>query len=71
MTWEILTGLILLVTFLITVGKLVAGNTEALTKLKDSIAALDKTLSETKTDVSHLDERVDDHEIRITVLETK
>lgn len=69
MTWEIVIGLITLVGFFITVGKIVSANTRALTKLEDSISRLDATLSEQKKEVHALDDKIADHETRITILE--
>ena len=46
MTWEIVAGLITLVGAIITIGKVISGNTKALTKLEDSINRLDANLTE-------------------------
>lgn len=39
-------------------------------KLNDSFKGLDSTLKLMQTDIDHIDERIDKHETRITVLET-
>ena len=71
MTWEIFLGIVALTGFVITIGKIVSANTKAMQKLEDSIIRLDETLKEEKKDISDLDETVQDHETRITLLERK
>lgn len=71
MTFEILSGLIVVVGFIITIGRIVSANTKALTKLEDSISRLDVTLSEQKHNIHDLDDTVHDHETRISILEHK
>ena len=71
MTWEIVVGLITLLGAIATIGKIVAANTKALTKLEDSIASLDNTLIEQRNALDKLDDKLDDHETRITVLEVQ
>ena len=71
MTWEIFLGIVALTGFVITIGKIVNANTKAMQKLEDSIIRLDETLKEEKKDINDLDETVQDHEIRITLLERK
>lgn len=71
MTWEILSALIVLVGFIITIGKIVSANTKALTKLEDSINRLDSTLGEQKNNIHELDDIVQAHETRIQLLEHK
>lgn len=69
LTWETLSALIVLVGFIITIGKIVSANTKALTKLEDSINRLDTTLSEQGSNIHTLDDKVDNHETRISILE--
>lgn len=71
MTWEILSALIVLVGFIITIGKIISANTKAITKLEDSINRLDATLSEQKDSIHDLDDTVHNHETRIQLLEHK
>lgn len=71
MTWETLSALIVLVGFIITIGKIVSANTKALTKLEDSINRLDSTLGEQQNNIHELDDAVADHETRIQLLEHK
>lgn len=71
MTFEILSGLIVVVGFIITIGRIVSANTKALTKLEDSINRLDVTLSEQKHNIHDLDDTLHDHETRISILENK
>lgn len=71
MTFEILSGLIVVVGFIISIGKIVSANTKALTRLEDSINRLDTTLGEQKNNIHHLDDAVANHETRIQLLEHK
>lgn len=71
MTWEIFLGIVALTGFVITIGKIVSANTKAMQKLEDSILELNKTLTEEKKNVKDLDEVVQNHETRITLLERK
>ena len=71
MTFEILSGLIVVVGFIITIGRIVSANTKAITKLEDSISRLDVTLSEQKHNIHDLDDTLHDHETRISILENK
>lgn len=71
MTWEILSAIIVLVGFIITIGKIISANTKAITKLEDSINRLDTTLSEQKNNIHDLDDTVHNHETRIQLLEHK
>lgn len=71
MTFEILSGLIVVVGFIISIAKIVSANTKALTKLEDSINRLDKTLCEQKINLHDLDSAVSNHETRISILENK
>ena len=71
MTFEILSGLIVVVGFIITIGRIVSANTKALTKLEDSINRLDVTLSEQKHNIHDLDDTLHNHETRISILENK
>lgn len=71
MTWEIVLGLITLISAIITIGKIVSANTKALTRLEDSITRLDGTLAEQKDALKHVDEKLDNHETRITMIECR
>lgn len=71
MTWEIVVGLIALVGFIISIGKIVSNNTEALTEVKCSIDNLRDAFSEEKEKVEHIKDEVNNHETRISVLEHK
>ncbi|CAK1224150.1 unnamed protein product [Fructobacillus cardui] len=44
--------------------------TSSMERLNESFAGLNSTLKLMQSDVDRIDERVDDHETRITVLET-
>jgi cell division protein FtsL len=71
MTWEIVIGLIALVGFVVSIGKIVSNNTKALTEVKCSIDSLKEAFSEEKTKVDVIGDEVNDHELRITILEHK
>ena len=71
MTWEIFLGIVALTGFVISIGRIVSMNTKAMQKLEDSIVKLDETIREEKKDISDLDETVQNHETRISILEHK
>ena len=71
MTWEIFLGIVALTGFVISIGRIVSMNTKAMQKLEDSIIRLDETIREEKRDISDLDEAVQNHETRISILEHK
>jgi hypothetical protein len=73
MTWEVVVGIITLVTFFISVGAVVYKLSRALAVLETTIRTLSDTIRELRAN-SHdthkqLFDRVEDHETRITVLE--
>lgn len=71
MTYEIVLGIITLTGFVVTIGKIVSANTKAMQKLEDSIIRLDTTLNKQDKDIHHLDDTVQNHETRISILEHK
>ena len=71
MTWEIFLGIVALTGFVISIGRIVSMNTKAMQRLEDSIVKLDETIREEKKDISDLDETVQNHETRISILEHK
>lgn len=71
MTWEIFLGIVALTGFVITIGRIVSSSTKAMQRLEDSILELNKTLTEEKKNVKELDDVVQNHETRITLLERK
>ena len=71
MTYEIFLGIVSLTGFVISIGRIVSMNTKAMQKLEDSILELNKTLTEEKKNVKDLDNVVQNHETRITLLENK
>ena len=71
MTWEIFLGIVALTGFVISIGRIVSMNTKAMQKLEDSIVRLDETIREEKKEVRELDDTVQNHETRITLLENK
>ena len=71
MTWEIFLGIVALTGFVISIGRIVSMSTKAMQRLEDSILELNKTLIEEKKNVKELDDTVQNHETRITLLENK
>lgn len=71
MTWEIFLGISALTGFVITIGKIVSANTRAMQRLEDSIVELDKTLKEDRKNIDDLDNTIQNHETRISILEHK
>lgn len=71
MSWEIIVGIITLFGFVISIGKLISNNTKALTELQCSIDSLKKSLKRDENNLKVVEEKVDNHEIRITKLEVK
>ena len=71
MTWEIFLGIVALTGFVITIGRIVSSSTKAMQRLEDSILELNKTITEEKKNVKELDDVVQNHETRITLLEHK
>lgn len=69
MTWEIIAGIIALVGFIISIGKIVSNNTQALTKLECSINAINEKLGRDEDDIEDLEKVAQNHEARITQLE--
>lgn len=71
MTWEIFLGIVALTGFVISIGRIVSMSTKAMQRLEDSIVRLDETIREEKKDLHDLDDTVQNHETRITLLENK
>lgn len=71
MTWEIFLGIVALTGFVISIGRIVSTSTKAMQRLEDSILELNKTIAEDKKDINELDDVVQNHETRITLLENK
>ena len=71
MTWEIFLGIVALTGFVISIGRIVSMSTKAMQKLEDSILELNKTIAEETKDLHDLDDVVQNHETRITLLERK
>lgn len=71
MTWEIFLGIAALIAFLAPILKLVSNNTEALTHLKDTCDNINKDNQKQDTEIGKLENKVNNHETRITVLEEK
>lgn len=69
MTWEIVAGLITLAGFIITICKVVANNTQALTEVSIALQDLKEDTEETKNNVREIEKTVSNHEARISVIE--
>ena len=69
MTWEIVVGLITLMTACIAVCTIVSNNTRAMTEVKCGLDELKNTICEQKSDLRAVEERVTEHEVRISRLE--
>lgn len=71
MTWDAFLGIVAITGFVISIGKIVSANTKALTRLEDSINRLDKTLEKQGKNIDSLEQEVNEHETRISILEHK
>lgn len=71
MTWEIVLGIIALAGFMLSVITPIIKLNANITKLGCSIDALYDAVRKSDKRIDSHSERLDDHEIRITVLETK
>lgn len=66
MSWEIISGLIVIATFLITFMKYCGEQTKTLQKLGDSFDNLTDTFKEFKDEFKSVKDQVIDHEIRLS-----
>ena len=71
MTWEILSGLIILVGFIITIVKCVLPLNKNITELNCNVTNLVERIKELVNANDKQDQKIEDHEIRITKLENK
>ena len=75
MTWEIVTGIIALVGFVVTIATISSKQSGLLAKLETTLNALNETLEELKENnrESHKDiyNKLSDHETRVAEIETK
>ncbi len=78
MTWEILSGLIVVAGFLISAGAIVVKASHVIASLQAAVDMLIEQLKDSKSDRKELHDKVDDHEkrinnnaMRIELLETK
>ena len=75
MTWEIVTGLIVLVGFIISIGTIVYKLSRILTKLESAVDglryALTKFSENNASEHTRIFEFIESHEKRLTILETK
>lgn len=75
MTWEIVTGIIALVGFVVTIATISSKQSGLLAKLEATLNALNETLEELKENnrASHKDiyEKIGNHEKRVAEIETK
>lgn len=75
MTWEIVSGLIVIAGILLSAGTIVVKASQVIAELKAAVVMLIEQLKEfkkdSKTDRKELHDRIDDHETRIGILEIK
>ena len=71
MTWEIFLGIATLVSFIVTIGKIISNNTKAIVSLEMTCKQLGDKEKEQGNDIKELQGTTADHETRITVLEHK
>ena len=58
MSWEIFVGITILFAFVVSVGKIIANNTQSMTEMKCSIDQLNKLLENYHDDVEELNKEV-------------
>lgn len=71
MTWEIVSGLIVIAGFLLSAGAIVVKASQVITELKAAVDMLIEQLKDSKSDREKLHDKLDDHENRINILEIK
>jgi septal ring factor EnvC (AmiA/AmiB activator) len=71
MTWEIVSGLIVIAGFLLSAGAIVVKASQVITELKAAVDMLIEQLKDSKSDREKLHNKIDDHENRINILEVK
>ena len=75
MTWEIFLGIVALVGFIGTIGLWISKLSKILAVLETTVASLGEAIKEFKANskVEHKEfhDKIDDHEKRISILETK
>lgn len=69
MTWEIFVGITVLFAFVVSVGKIIANNTQSMTEMKCSIDQLNKLLENYHDDVEKLAEKIGSIEERVRKIE--
>lgn len=71
MTWEIVSGLIVIAGFLLSAGAIVVKASQVIAELKAAVVMLIEQLKDSKSDREKLHDKIDDHENRINILEIK
>lgn len=71
MTWEIVSGLIVIAGFLLSAGAIVVKASQVIAELKAAVVMLIEQLKDSKSDREKLHDKLDDHENRINILEIK
>lgn len=69
MTWEIALGIASIVTFIISIGKIISNNTKALTQLQCTIDSLRDTIKKDEKQLDNISNQVIEHETRISIIE--
>lgn len=71
MTWEIVSGLIVIAGFLLSAGAIVVKASQVIAELKAAVVMLIEQLKDSKSDREKLHDKIDDHENRLNILEIK
>ena len=71
MSWEIIVGLISLVSFIGVFWKLSSNLSSAIARLECSVNELTKAIDKSERKIETIEHTVSDHEVRISVLEEK
>lgn len=71
MTWEIVSGLIVIAGFLLSAGAIVVKASQVIAELKAAVVMLIEQLKDSKSDREKLHDKIDDHENRLNILEVK
>ncbi len=71
MTWEIVSGLIVIAGFLISAGAIVVKAAQVIADLKAAVVMLIEQLKDSKADREKLHDKLEDHEKRINTIEIK
>ena len=71
MTWEIVSGLIVIAGFLLSAGAIVVKASQVIADLKAAVVMLIEQLKDSKADREKMHDKLEDHEKRIHTIEIK